>query len=43
MYENDGNIVKAKEYFKKTLSLRNHEYQNSIDQKAKAGLNRLGE
>lgn len=43
LYENEGNITKAKEYFKKTLSLRNHEYQNSIDQKAKAGLNRLGE
>lgn len=43
LYENEGNFIKAKEYFKKTLSLRNHEYQNSIDQKAKAGLNRLGE
>jgi len=28
-------------YFKKCLAMRNHEYQNSIDQKAKAGINRM--
>ena len=28
-------------WYKKCLALRNHEYQNSIDQKAEAGLNRL--
>ena len=42
LYEQKGNLVKAEEYFRLCLSLRNHEYQNSLDQKAKAGLNRLG-
>jgi tetratricopeptide (TPR) repeat protein len=42
LYESQKNKAKAEFYFKKCLSIRNHEYQNSIDQKAKAGLNRLG-
>ncbi len=42
LYENANDKVKAEEYYKTCLSMRNHEYQNSIDQKAKAGLNRLG-
>ena len=29
------------DYFKACLSMRHHEYQNSIDQKAKAGLRRV--
>lgn len=41
VYEDLGNKNKAIEWYKKTLELRDHEYQNSIDQKAKAGLNRL--
>lgn len=41
LYENRGQYEKARFYFKECLSLRNHEYQNSIDQKAEAGLNRL--
>ncbi|MBL7924881.1 MAG: hypothetical protein JNL88_11835 [Bacteroidia bacterium] len=43
LYEDQGNKVKATEWYKKTLEMRDHEYQNSIDQKAKAGLNRLGD
>jgi len=43
LYEEDNNKEKAKAYYQKTLSIKNHEYQNSLDQKAKAGLNRLGE
>ena len=42
LYEQKANLVKSEEYFRLCLSLRNHEYQNSLDQKAKAGLNRLG-
>jgi tetratricopeptide (TPR) repeat protein len=42
LYENTNDKVNAEKYYKTCLSLRNHEYQNSIDQKAKAGLNRLG-
>lgn len=42
-YEERGDKPKAIEYYKITLSMRNHEFQNSIDQKAKAGINRLGE
>jgi tetratricopeptide (TPR) repeat protein len=43
MYEDAGDKTKAVFYYKKTLSMRNHDYQNSIDQKAKAGLNRLND
>ena len=41
MYEDEGKKQQAIQYYKKTLDLRNHDYQNSIDQKAKAGLSRL--
>lgn len=41
LYEEAGNKTAAVEWYKKTLELRDHEYQNSLDQKAKAGLNRL--
>jgi hypothetical protein len=40
-YEDIKNKDKAVEWYNKTLEIRNHEYQNSIDQKAKAGINRL--
>lgn len=42
LYENAGDTDNAAKSYQKCLSLRNHEYQNSIDQKAEAGLNRLG-
>lgn len=41
LYEDAGNKEKAIEFYKKTLALRDHDYQNSIDQKAKAGQGRL--
>jgi tetratricopeptide (TPR) repeat protein len=41
IYEEEKNYSKAKEYYLQCLSLKNHEYQNSISQKAKAGLNRV--
>ncbi|MBK7970390.1 MAG: hypothetical protein IPK08_16405 [Bacteroidetes bacterium] len=41
IYEEQKQNKEAIEWYKKCLALRNHEYQNSIDQKAEAGLNRL--
>jgi len=41
LHEESGRPDLAGPYYRKALELRNHEYQNSIDQKAKAGLNRL--
>lgn len=42
IYENSNDNVNAEKYYKACLAMRDHEYQNSIDQKAKAGLNGLG-
>jgi hypothetical protein len=42
LYENAGTKDSAAFYYKKCLDMRNHEYQNSIDQKAQAGLENLG-
>ncbi|MEO5571399.1 MAG: tetratricopeptide repeat protein [Bacteroidia bacterium] len=42
LYENVADTTNALKSYRKCLSLRNHDYQNSIDQKAEAGLNRLG-
>jgi len=42
IYEKQGLPAKAREWYRKTLALRNHEYQDSIDQKAEAGLDRVG-
>lgn len=41
MSEERGNFTEAKKYFEQTLKIRHHDYQNSIDQKAKAGLDRI--
>jgi Tetratricopeptide repeat len=41
LHESNGDFDKAATYFSLCLSLRDHEYQNSLDQKAKAGLNRV--
>jgi tetratricopeptide (TPR) repeat protein len=40
-YEDVKEYDRAESYYKKCLSLEAHEYQNSIDQKAQAGLDRL--
>lgn len=42
IYENMPDTINAVKNYQKCLSMRNHEYQDSIDQKAEAGLNRLG-
>lgn len=41
LYEAQKDFNNAKIYYKKCLTMRSHDYQNSIDQKAKAGLNRV--
>jgi hypothetical protein len=41
IYEKKENYNKAAEYFKLAQSMKNEEYKNSINQKAKAGLNRI--
>ena len=35
-----GNITKAK-YFEDCISMKDHQYEQSLEQKAKAGINRL--
>lgn len=41
IYEKTGDYAQAKSFYKKALQYRNHAYKNTIDQQAKAGLNRL--
>ena len=41
IYEAKGDKEKARFYYNLCLSFPNHEYKNGLDQKAKAGLNRL--
>jgi tetratricopeptide (TPR) repeat protein len=40
IYESRGDKARAISYFQKCLSLKGHEYQNSLDQRAKAGIGR---
>jgi tetratricopeptide (TPR) repeat protein len=40
IYESQGQKSNAIVYFKKCISLKNHDYKNSLDQKAKAGISR---
>jgi len=42
LYEQKGNKLLARDYFRKCLSMKEHDYKNSLDQKAKAGLERCG-
>jgi tetratricopeptide (TPR) repeat protein len=41
IYENMGNYPKADNFYRLCISLKNTEYKTSLNQKAKAGLNRL--
>jgi hypothetical protein len=41
LYEEQKDFNSARTFYKKCLSMRKHDYQNSIDQKAQAGLERL--
>ncbi len=40
IYEKRGDKALAQSYFQKVLNLQDHEYKNSLDQKAKAGIAR---
>ncbi|MFC4211801.1 tetratricopeptide repeat protein [Pedobacter lithocola] len=42
VYEKKGNKPKAKEAFNNAISMKNHEYENSIESQAKMGLKRIG-
>ncbi len=41
IYENSGSYAQADSAYRKCLSIETSEYKTSLDQKAKAGLNRL--
>lgn len=41
IYEKKGEKTSAKQYYNKALSYSTHEYKNSVDAEAKAGLNRI--
>jgi tetratricopeptide (TPR) repeat protein len=41
IYEGKKDFEKARKYYETCLSMRHHDYQNSIDQKAQVGLERL--
>jgi len=41
LYEEQKDFSNARIYFKRCLAMRKHDYQNSLDQKAQAGLERL--
>lgn len=42
IYEKKGDKQKAIQYYRKCIAMKNTDYKNSLDQKAKAGLNRCG-
>ena len=41
LYEEQGDVRKAKEYFRKTLKYSGYPFYEGIHQKAKAGLSRV--
>ena len=41
IYEKNANNTKAVFYFNECIAMEDHEYEQSLEQKAKAGLNRL--
>ncbi|MBX7204045.1 MAG: hypothetical protein K1X81_01345 [Bacteroidia bacterium] len=43
IYEQQNDYPKAVYYYKKCMSYTNHEYKNSLAQKAKTGLKRIEE
>jgi len=42
IYEKKKNLAKAKAYFNLAIGLKDHEYENSIENEAKQGLKRIG-
>lgn len=43
IYERAGNIQEAVKCYQECLAMRNHDYQNNLDQQAKAGIDRLSQ
>ena len=41
LYEESKNVSQAKQYYNICIKMKNHQYEQGIEQKAKAGLNRL--
>lgn len=41
LYEREEKFDKSLQYFDKCMALKNHEYENSIEQKARSGINRV--
>ena len=41
IYEKKGNVSQARIYFNTAIDMKNHEYESSIERKAKEGLSRL--
>jgi tetratricopeptide (TPR) repeat protein len=42
IYEKKGDKAKASSFYKQAIAMKNHEYENSIETKAKDGLRRMG-
>lgn len=42
LFEQQGQKEKAIAYYRKCIAMKNHDYKSSLDQKAKAGIDRLG-
>ena len=43
IYEKKNDKAKASSFYKQAIAMKNHEYENSIEMKARDGLRRLGE
>ena len=41
LFTKKRNITKARYYFEDCISMKDHQYEQSLEQKAKAGINRL--
>lgn len=42
IYEQQGNKAKAIDAYKRCINMKDHDFESSMEQKAKAGINRLG-
>lgn len=42
IYENKNDKARASNYYNQAIAMKNHEYENSIESKAKEGLKRMG-
>jgi len=42
IYERKKDYVRAKAFYNTAINMKNHDYENSIENKAKEGLKRIG-